>query len=92
MRRVHAIVLVCLDTGCRVKEVLGLRFGDVDLNAMVLLVLGKGRRERLIPFSPELRGSEPLYDVCRDEPNGKEKPPVYPDTNNFAWFCGLTLP
>ena len=38
MRRVHAIALVCLDTGCRVKEVLGLRFGDVDLDAMVLRV------------------------------------------------------
>jgi integrase/recombinase XerD len=55
MRRVHAIALVCLDTGCRVKEVLGLRFADVDLDAMVIRVLGKGRRERLIPFSPELR-------------------------------------
>ena len=55
MRRVHAIALVCLDTGCRVKEVLGLRFSDVDLDAMVLRVLGKGRRERLVPFSPELR-------------------------------------
>jgi integrase/recombinase XerD len=55
MRRVHTIALVCLDTGCRVKEVLGLRFGDVDLDAMVLRVLGKGRRERLVPFSPELR-------------------------------------
>lgn len=55
MRRVHAIALVCLDTGCRVKEVLGLRFNDVDLDAMVLRVLGKGRRERLVPFSPELR-------------------------------------
>lgn len=43
------------DTGCRVKEVLGLRFSDLDLDAMVLGVLGKGRRERLVPFSPELR-------------------------------------
>ena len=55
MRRAHAIALVCLDTGCRVKEVLGLRFNDLDLDAMVLRVLGKGRRERLVPFSPELR-------------------------------------
>lgn len=55
MRRAHAIALVCLDTGCRVKEVLGLQYGDVDLDAMVLRVLGKGRRERLVPCSPELR-------------------------------------
>jgi integrase/recombinase XerD len=55
MRRPYAIALGCLDTGCRVKEVLGLRLADVDLDAMVLRVLGKGRRERLVPFSPELR-------------------------------------
>lgn len=54
-KRVHAIALVCLDAGCRVKEVLGLRFGDIDLDEMVLRVLGKGRRERLVPFSPVLR-------------------------------------
>jgi integrase/recombinase XerD len=36
-------------------EVLTLRFGDVDLNAMTLRVMGKGRRERIVPFSPELR-------------------------------------
>ena len=55
MRRVHAIALVCLETGCRVNEVLTLRFEDIDLDAMSLRVIGKGRRERLLPISAELR-------------------------------------
>src|SRR5258708_7443531 len=54
-RRVHAAVLTVLDTGMRISEVTGLRVCDVDMDGMVMRVMGKGRRERMMPFSTELR-------------------------------------
>jgi site-specific recombinase XerD len=47
-RRDTAIVMFLLDTGARRAELAGLRVADLDLD--VALVLGKGRRERALPF------------------------------------------
>jgi site-specific recombinase XerD len=49
-RRDTAIITLLLDTGARSGEFAGLRLGDVDFDLDVLLVLGKGRRERALPF------------------------------------------
>jgi integrase/recombinase XerD len=54
-RRLKAIVCVLLDCGLRVDECLSLRRVDVDMENMLLKVVGKGDKERLIPFSHELR-------------------------------------
>lgn len=54
-RRLHAIVLTLLDTGCRIDEALSLRTSDVDMENLLLTVTGKGRKQRRIPFSFELR-------------------------------------
>lgn len=54
-RRLHAIVTTLLDTGCRIDEVLSLRVSDVDMENLLLCVTGKGRKQRRIPFSFELR-------------------------------------
>ena len=53
--RVHLAALLILDTGLRISEVLHLRAADVDCDNLILKVLGKGQKERLVPFSPELR-------------------------------------
>jgi site-specific recombinase XerD len=45
-RRDEAIIRVFIDTGARLGEVAGLEFEDVDLDAGVLRVTGKGRRSR----------------------------------------------
>jgi len=52
-RRLHALVLTLLDTGTRLDEVLSLRVQDCNLDD--LLLTGKGRKQRIIPFSMELR-------------------------------------
>jgi site-specific recombinase XerD len=39
-----------LDTGARRAELADLQLAHVDLDLDVLLVLGKGRRERALPF------------------------------------------
>jgi site-specific recombinase XerD len=56
-RRDEAILRVFIDSGARLGEVAGLQLvsedgGDVDLDGGVLRVLGKGRRQRLIPVGP----------------------------------------
>jgi integrase/recombinase XerD len=54
-RRLHLIVLMLLDTGCRITEALTLRVSDVDFDNLLLLLDGKGRKQRKVPFSFELR-------------------------------------
>jgi site-specific recombinase XerD len=49
-RRDTAIILFLVDTGARRAELAGLRLTDLDLDLDVALVLGKGRRERALPF------------------------------------------
>jgi integrase/recombinase XerD len=53
--RTHLAVLLILDTGLRVSEALNLRHADIDFDNLILKVFGKGQKERLVPFSPELR-------------------------------------
>jgi integrase/recombinase XerD len=54
-RRIHALVSTILDTGCRIEEVLGARVADFDFDNLLLTVYGKGRKERRVPISTELR-------------------------------------
>src|SRR6266540_3687834 len=49
-RRDTALITFLLDTGARRGEVAGLRVTDIDFDVNVALVLGKGRRERALPF------------------------------------------
>jgi integrase/recombinase XerD len=54
-RRLHLLVLFLLDTGCRISEALGLRVRDIDFENMLVTLDGKGRKQRVVPFSFELR-------------------------------------
>jgi integrase/recombinase XerD len=53
--RVHTAVCTILDTGCRIDEVLSSRARDFDFDNLLLTVVGKGNKERIVPFSFELR-------------------------------------
>ena len=57
MREWRAYTLDCLlvDTGLRIEEALQLTPADVDMDNLLLKVKGKGRKERLVPFSVTLR-------------------------------------
>lgn len=50
--RNRALILLLLDTGARASEICNLKREDVDLVARHIKVMGKGGKERLIPFSP----------------------------------------
>lgn len=54
-RRLHVLILLLLDTGARISEALKLRVRDIDLDNMLLTLDGKGRKQRIVPFSFELR-------------------------------------
>ena len=49
-RRDLAIIRLFVDTGMRLSELAGLRVEDLDFEAEVAGVLGKGRRLRACPF------------------------------------------
>jgi site-specific recombinase XerD len=49
-RRDRALILLLLDTGGRRAEIGGMRLGDVNFEYDVILVVGKGGRERALPF------------------------------------------
>ena len=53
--RVHAVACTILDTGCRIEELLTTRMSDFDLDNLLLSVVGKGRKQRKVPFSTEPR-------------------------------------
>jgi integrase/recombinase XerD len=53
--RVHLATCLILDTGLRISEALHLRRDDVDYDNLILKVFGKGQKERLVPFSHDLR-------------------------------------
>ena len=54
-RRLHLLILILLDTGARISEVLGLQIEDIDLDNMLFTLHGKGRKDRKVPFSYQLR-------------------------------------
>jgi integrase/recombinase XerD len=53
--RAYALACTLTDTGIRIEEALGLHRLDLDFDNLLLKVKGKGRKERLVPFSFELR-------------------------------------
>ena len=63
-RRLHLMILILLDTGARISEVTGLKVADVDMDNLLLTLTGKGRKQRKVPFSLELR--KVLYRYMRD--------------------------
>jgi site-specific recombinase XerD len=81
-RRVQVFAAVLLDTGLREMEVLSLRRKDVDLDALTVKVMGKGRKERVVPLSTE--GRKWLYLWMR---GGQHQPEQY----IFATSSGLPL-
>src|SRR5205814_865014 len=56
-KRVHLLSVLLVDTGMRVNEGLSLERGKIDFDNLLMTIKGKGGKERIVPFSYELRKS-----------------------------------
>jgi len=67
--RGRAILEMLYGTGIRCAELVGLDLGELDLDGRMIRVLGKGRKERVVPFGTRadaaLRAYLPARLVCR---------------------------
>lgn len=53
-RRDHLVVAMFYETGLRLSELVGLNLEDVNLTTQVLRVIGKGNKQRMVPFGAGL--------------------------------------
>ena len=67
--RNEALILFLLDTGCRAGEVCTLRASAIDWSSRIARVMGKGRKERFVPFSPATAKAMRRYEL-RERPEG----------------------
>lgn len=54
-RRLHLLSLLLLDVGCRITEALTTKVRDLDMENLLITLEGKGRKQRIVPFSFSLR-------------------------------------
>ncbi len=72
--RDRAIILLLLDTGLRASELCNLRLQDIDLKNSRLIGIGKGDKERSIPFTTQTAKALWRYKLQREKLNGGELP------------------
>jgi integrase/recombinase XerC len=70
--RDRAIVETLYSCGLRVSELTGLNVGSVDLREGLVRVLGKGRKERIVPIGSKAREALDEYLVARGNPADEE--------------------
>ena len=70
--RNRAIVLILLDTGVRLSEMVGIRLSDIDNDRGYIKVLGKGEKERVVRIGKTAQKALWRYLVYRPQ-NGKQQ-------------------
>lgn len=74
--RNQTILMLLLDTGLRLGELIGLEIENVNMNEGLLKVLGKGKKERVVPFGSNAQRSLQRY-IFRFRPE-----PIHPGIGN----------
>lgn len=65
--RDKALILTLFDCGLRVSELCGLDLGDISWNDQTMIVLGKGDKERCVPFGQATRQALIEYSIRRGD-------------------------
>lgn len=80
-RRDRAILELLYAAGLRVGELVSLDWRNIDLSARVLRVIGKGRKERMVPFgrpaADALRGWLEVWEKIRGAAGLDDEDPVF---------------
>jgi integrase/recombinase XerD len=66
-KRALAIATLLIDTGARINEALTLDKENLDLPNLLVKFYGKGRKERIVPISPECR--KIIYQWMKHQPH-----------------------
>jgi integrase/recombinase XerC len=82
LKRDRAILELLYAAGIRVSELTGLSLADIDERTQIIRVLGKGRKERIVPFGDKalqaLQAYWPVRDQIRAEwPEGGDPEAVF---------------
>ena len=70
-QRDKAMIEMLYATGMRISELINLRITDIDMNRSVIKVMGKGSKERLIPFGES--ASEALFNYLKIRKDSSSK-------------------
>jgi integrase/recombinase XerD len=83
--RNYTIILLLLDTGIRLSELIGLKIDDIDFQQSCLLVKGKGNKERVVPFGSQVRRTLRRYVMrFRSEPDSPRTEEVFLSEDGFS--------
>lgn len=66
LKRDRAILELLYASGLRVSELVGLDLGDIDREGQMLRVLGKGRKERVVPYGGKAQAALEAYWPVRE--------------------------
>jgi integrase/recombinase XerC len=66
LKRDRAIMELLYASGLRVSELVGLDLGSIDSRGQMLRVLGKGRKERVVPYGSKAQTALEAYWPVRD--------------------------
>ncbi|MGV3723349.1 MAG: tyrosine-type recombinase/integrase [Actinomycetota bacterium] len=84
-----ALVLVLLDTGLRVSELVSLTVGDIDPDTKELTVIGKGNKTRSVYLSPSVRRALWRY-AANERRLASEDEPLFVASRGRRTDAGLT--
>jgi integrase/recombinase XerD len=78
----YCILLFLLDTGVRISELVNIKVDDIDLVKCFARVVGKGRKERMVPFHKVTRKELQRYvNVFRLQLCSQGSPYLFPGTD-----------
>jgi integrase/recombinase XerD len=71
--RDYAVLLTLIDTGARLSEIANLKATDINYEESLFRVMGKGAKERYVPFGRRVAKALMRYQLkCRPEPIGTD--------------------
>lgn len=78
----YCILLMLLDTGMRISELIKMRVSDLEPAQGLIRIVGKGQKERVVPFSGRTRGELLRYiKYYRAQLYSEESPYLFPSSN-----------